>query len=207
MKKCLPDRAREYFDILSRQYPMVKNWDRYGDKDWEKIVIFLAKKNLEPGIRNMDCICDCIDDNLWQEIANIGAEYGYDNLVSLAYENSNINLGDVSVIARQNDHREIARVIDGQYYIIDNKFSSDYDDFPANFGPTGDPNEDKAEWIFDYRMQDYKEDMLPEEPNIFNDEDDSYYIPVQDYVPPDEFDDDEDEDLIPHQEEIDIIYE
>lgn len=151
----------QYLSDLSQQYSIMKNWNLHPE---QAILEMVRVGNLE-AIRGMNCICDCITDELWQQIANTAAQYGHMDIIVWVNSNKTVNWQSVAFHARDAGHEEIAAYSDGYEYVIDRDWSDEFDEFPINLsGPTGDPVEDRGEWIFDWRLQDFSEDFLPDEP-------------------------------------------
>lgn len=160
-----------YLYDLSRKYPIMRNWSSHP----EKAILEMAREGNLEAIQSMECICECISRTLWQEIANTAAQHGRTDIVEWVNTKYSVNWEDVGVIARDAGYPEIASYADGYDQVIETDLSNDYDDYPINLsGPVGDPMEDRGEYILDWRMQDYGEEFLPEEPNIIGDDIDSY---------------------------------
>jgi len=172
-----------YLSDLASSYPIMHDWMEHA----EDAIIAMSKVGDLYAIQSMNSICECITPNMWQEIANTSALYGYIDIIQWIQSQYDINWQTVGFIARDAGYPEIAAYADGYEYIISR------DDYPLNYGPTGDPMEDRGEWIFDYRMQEGKEEFLPEEPIATDTEDDLLYdenIEFRDDITIDEDEDD-----------------
>lgn len=154
-----------YLNELGKTHPIMIGWEDHP----EDAIIHMARVGNLYAIKSMNCYQDIIDDTLMQEIANVAARYGHMGIVQWAMDSSSIDTQLVARIARDAGYTEIASYADGYEYIIEEE------EFPLNVsGLTGEPNEDKAKWIFDYRLQDYREEFLPEDLLIM--EEDGYEI-------------------------------
>jgi len=209
----------EYLRDLGTRYPTMRNWISHP---LNAILDMTRIGNVE-AIHSMQCICECIRDEWWQSIANTAARHGHMNIIVYVHSNYNVNWQTVATIARDVGNEEIASYSDGFDYVTQTGWSSDYDDFPLNLsGSVGDPMEDKGEYIIDWRMEDYKEEFLPEEPNIIGDDAGSYddidtFTPYNesnqgwgfsgeliDTTNVSEFEDDEDDDLVSDRYKDDV---
>lgn len=154
-----------YLNELGKTHPIMIGWEDHP----EDAIIHMARVGNLYAIKSMNCYQDIIDDTLMQEIANVAARYGHMGIVQWAMDSSSIDTQLIARIARDAGYTEIASYADGYEYIIEEE------EFPLNVsGLTGEPNEDKAKWIFDYRLQDYREEFLPEDLLIM--EEDGYEI-------------------------------
>ena len=154
-----------YLSDLSLQYPIMKNWIQHPE---ESIIEMTRVGNLQ-AIMGMERICECITPALWQTIADTAARYNHMDIITWVNSNYNVNWQTVAFIARDAGNEEIASYADGYGTVIEADWSDEYDEFPLNLsGPVGEPMEDKGEFIFDWRLQDYQEEFLPEEPNIID---------------------------------------
>lgn len=213
------DDIMRYLSDLSVQYPIMKDWMQHPE---EAIIEMTRIGNLQ-AIKGMECICECITPDLWQVIANIASLYNHMDIITWVNSNYNINWQTVAFIARDEGNEEIASYADGYDTVIEADWSDEYDEFPLNLsGPVGEPIEDKGEFIFDWRLQDYQEEFLPEEPNIVDTGEESWEEPDNftpfkgigygfrderldvEQVLRSEFEDDEDEDRIANMTE-DVI--
>lgn len=161
-----------YIDNISKKYPVMRHWYEHTDM---AIVSMTRIGNLD-ALKAMHCLCDCISPEQWQTIADTAARYGYLHIIEWVQSMYDIDWQSTAFIARDAGYPEIASYADGYEYVIED------DDFPLNLsGPTGDPMEDKAKYIFDYRMQDWKEEFLPEESLVIaSDDEDDGYAPFDD---------------------------
>lgn len=154
-----------YLDQLADDHPIMIGWKDHPDD----AIIYMARIGNLYAIKNMNCRHSYINGDLMQQIANIAARYGHMNIIEWVMSNAYIDTQLIAYIARDAGYTNIASYADGYEYVIEEE------EFPMNLsGLTGDPNEDKAKWIFDYRMQDYREEFLPEDPLLM--EDDGYDV-------------------------------
>lgn len=151
----------QYLNDLSLQYPIMKGWSIHP---WKSMLGMVREGNLR-AIQVIQDICRCLTSDGWQELANAAATYGRLDILEWIREDSpiNINWSIIAFIARRRGYSEIASYGDGYPYIMNDLPTEDYDPYPLNMGPEGDPTADKGKWVFDYRLENYKEDMIPEE--------------------------------------------
>lgn len=155
----------QYLSDLATRYPIMKNWKQHP----HQAILTMTREGSLEALKGMNCICQCITLGMWQTIANVAARYGHMDIIVWVRSNMNINWQTVAFIARDSNHDEIASYADGYEYVIEADWSDEFDEFPLNLsGPVGEPMEDKGEYIFDWRMQDYQEEFMPEEPNIID---------------------------------------
>lgn len=149
----------------------MKNWMYHP----EIAILDMTKVGDLDAIAGIECICKCISSSLWQQIANIAAQYGHMHIIEWINTRTSVNWQEVAFHARDSGQREIASYADGYDIVLSSDLSYDTDDFPLNLaGPVGDPTEDKGEFIFDWRLQDYKEEFLPEELLYIDDEEEVF---------------------------------
>lgn len=157
-------------------------------KDWRRNpisrVMELARIGDIPGIQAIDSLYKVIGPSEWQMVAEIGASHGYQGVVEYAFTQYDLNGMRIGIIARDAGYPKIASASDGYAWVTNDTYSKEYDPFPLQFGPSGDPMEDKGKDIIDWRMQDWDESMLPEE-----------VIPIDDEYTIVEYQDNEDDDL------------
>lgn len=166
-----------YLNTLGSQYPLMKQWNIHP---WKSILAMVRNGNLT-AIQSIEYICKCITPSGWQDLAEIATRYRRLDIIEWigSYAPIEINWTTIASIARDKGDMETASYADGFPYLLEDLAVTDYEPWPLDLGPEGDPMADKGKWIFDWRMENYKEDMVPEESlPIGEGEDDNPLAPI-----------------------------